>query len=73
MPANWTVRSVQPNNGLVRVLLFRDSGPPHGQEEIAWLHVVPKAFGQEFMIGDTRDALNFGLVSRAGTNGTKSG
>lgn len=68
MPANWTVRSVEPNNGLVRVLLARWN-TEHGQEEITHFHIVPNSFGQAFKVGDVRDALNFGLVSRAEGNG----
>jgi hypothetical protein len=65
MPAHWTVRSVQPNNGLIKVHLTRDV---HGQPEEILLNVIPDMSAQAFMEGDLRDAV-FPLIARAGRNG----
>lgn len=73
MPGYWTVRYVQPNNGLIKVHLSRDDGPPHGQPEDIWMNVVRGSFGEEFMEGDARGAQDFRLISRAGSNGMNRG
>lgn len=67
MPGNWTAQWVKRNHVLARVLLERRQ--KGGQPEYILMSVVPKAFGKTFKKGDTRDAQNFGLISRAGRNG----
>lgn len=62
----WTVRAVQPNNGLIKVHLSRDV---NGQPEEIWMNVTPESVSEAFMEGDLRKA-DFPLYRRAGTNGS---
>jgi len=66
---DWTVRLVQPINGLIRIHLRLDLFPlVHAQQEDILMNVAPERFPQAFMEGDLRGAL-FPLRRRAGRNG----
>lgn len=67
MSAPFTVRKVEPNNGLIKVHLSRDV---HGQQEDIWMNVVPGIEAHAFMEGDAR-GVSFPLISRAGSNGQR--
>lgn len=70
MPANFIVRSIRPNNGIIQLHLSLDLGQPN---EI-WLNVTPQVlamiFGDDVREGDVR-AMQAPLINRAGSNGKK--
>lgn len=65
MVTEWIVQSVEPNNGIRRIHLTRDSGR---QPEHFFLNVLPETVPGALSQGDVC-GVTFTLIRRRGSNG----
>lgn len=68
MPAIFTVRTVVPNNGIIKVHLSLDRAQPNEVWFNVTREVLADIFGDEVCEGDARE-ISVRLIDRAGTNG----